>query len=101
MLQLNSWTQSGRDTLISIPIDKYRLMSKCPIMLDGCNQRYELGRELLRLERLQHRDTVEIMTNDIKVVTNERDEWKQKARRRVVIFSGIGVIIGFIIGLIT
>jgi len=75
-------------------------MTKCPIMLEGCNERYEMLNNMYKLEQLQHRDTIEIMRNELKVCENERDEWKKKARKRVLIFSGVGVVVGVVFGLI-
>lgn len=70
-------------------------------MLEGCNERYSMLQDQFQLERLQHRDTIQIMTNELEVERNEVKEWKRKARRRVLIFSGVGAVVGFIIGLIT
>lgn len=100
MLPLSSLTQSGNDSLISIPIEKYRLMTTCPIMLDGCNERYELLQTQLRLENLQHRDTVQLLTNQLTIQSKKTTQWKRKARRRVLIFSGVGVLVGFIFGIL-
>ena len=101
MLPFISLTQSGQDSLINIPINQYRAMTRCPIMLEGCNERYEMLNNMYKLEQLQYRDTVNIISNQLTLCDNERDEWKKKARRRVLIFSGIGVVVGFIIGVIT
>ena len=100
MLPFISLTQSGQDSLINIPINQYRAMTRCPIMLEGCNERYEMLNNMYKLEQLQHRDTIEIMRNELTVCDNERDEWKRKARKRVLIFSGVGVVFGFVFGLI-
>lgn len=69
-------------------------------MLDGCNTRYGFLEDILELERLNHADTIEIMNNNLIVCDSERKEWKRKARRRVVIWSGIGVVVGFLIGVL-
>lgn len=68
-------------------------------MLDGCNTRYGFLEDILELERLNHADTIKIMTNELAICDNERKEWKRKSRRRVAIWAGVGVVAGVLIGL--
>lgn len=74
-------------------------MTKAPIMLEGCNERYSLLQDQFHLEKLQNRDTIQIMTNQLIIEHNKSNEWKKKARKRVLIFGGGGFVVGLLFGL--
>jgi hypothetical protein len=75
-------------------------MTACPIMLDGCRERYSILENILEKELKVKKDTISILTNENTISDNKAKEWKRKAIRRIPIMLGSGFVIGFVVGVL-